>query len=104
LEFRVCRFFRQPAPAGAELADAGGGVGLDLEPAEVLVDLRFQTTGQLAAPPFGFIQFRNADGCSATGVVDTAGFLPTEALTISSRDLPSNSVPSRVVSVGHVTW
>src|SRR6266700_2724415 len=41
----------QPAPAGAELADAGGGeIGLELlEPAEVLGDLLFQTAGQLAA-------------------------------------------------------
>src|SRR6266702_4900115 len=41
----------QPAPAGAELADAGGGkVGLEfLEAAEVLVDLLFEPSGQFAA-------------------------------------------------------
>src|SRR6478735_2389967 len=42
---------RQPAPAGAELTDAGGGeIGLELvETAEVFGDLLFQTAGQLAA-------------------------------------------------------
>ena len=37
-------------------------------------------------------------------MLNTAGFLPNEPLTISSRDLPSNSVPLiAVVSVGHVS-
>src|ERR1700760_1401568 len=38
----------EPAPAGAELADAGGGeIGLELlEATEVLVDLLFQTARQ----------------------------------------------------------
>src|SRR3954454_1029288 len=42
---------RQPAPARAELADAGRGeIGFEfIESAEVLVDLLFETAGQFAA-------------------------------------------------------
>src|SRR5258708_11570297 len=50
-DFELATLDLQPAPAGAELADAGGGeIGLELvEPAEVFVDLLFQPAGQLAA-------------------------------------------------------
>src|SRR2546429_2331802 len=50
-DFELAVLDRQPAPAGAELADAGGGeIGLELvESAEVLGDLLFQPAGQLAA-------------------------------------------------------
>src|SRR6476660_9063175 len=50
-DFELAALDLQPAPAGAELADAGGGeIGLELvEPAEVLVDLLFEPAGQFAA-------------------------------------------------------
>src|SRR6266478_8477019 len=50
-DFELAVLDLQPAPAGAELADAGGGeIGLELlEPAEVFVDLLFQPAGQFAA-------------------------------------------------------
>src|SRR5215213_6542079 len=50
-DFELAVLDRQPAPAGAELTDAGGGeIGLELlETAEILGDLLFQTAGQLAA-------------------------------------------------------
>src|SRR5829696_7819445 len=50
-DFELAVLDRQPAPAGAELTDAGGGeIGLELlETAEVFGDLLFQTAGQLAA-------------------------------------------------------
>src|SRR5262245_2920847 len=50
-DFELAVLDRQPAPAGAELTDAGGGeIGLELfEAAEILVDLLFQTARQLAA-------------------------------------------------------
>src|SRR6266536_4968434 len=50
-DFELAVLDLQPAPAGAELADARGGeIGLELlEPAEILVDLLFQTSGQFAA-------------------------------------------------------
>src|ERR1700704_1975876 len=50
-DFELAVLDRQPAPAGAELTDAGGGeIGLELvETGEILGDLLFQTAGQLAA-------------------------------------------------------
>src|SRR5450631_4504160 len=50
-DFELAVLHREPAPAGAELADAGGGeIGLEfLEATEILGDLLFQTAGQLAA-------------------------------------------------------
>src|ERR1700737_3140590 len=50
-DFKLAVLDLQPAPAGAELADAGGGeIGLELlQPAEVLGDLLFQAAGQFAA-------------------------------------------------------
>src|SRR5215468_12171423 len=50
-DFELAALDREPAPARAELADAGGDeVGLELlEAAEVLVDLLFQRARQLGA-------------------------------------------------------
>src|SRR6516162_4623961 len=54
-DFQLAVLYLQPAPARAELADAGGSeIGFELfKPAEVLVDLLFQTPGQLAAATIG---------------------------------------------------
>src|ERR1700739_3684917 len=50
-DFELAVLDLQPAPAGAELPDTGGGeIGLELlQAAEILVDLLLQATGQLAA-------------------------------------------------------
>src|SRR5579883_1850084 len=50
--------------------------------------------GNLLPPPLGFIHFQKwmwLKCCPA--LLNRAAFLPNEPLTISSRDLPSNSVP-----------
>src|SRR5258708_27666256 len=54
-DFQLAVLDLQPAPAGAELADTGGGeIGLEFfQPSEGLVDLLFQTAGQLAAAAIG---------------------------------------------------
>src|ERR1700760_1815793 len=54
-DFELAALARQPAPAGAELADAGGGeIGLELlEAAEVLGDLLLEPARQLGAAAIG---------------------------------------------------
>src|SRR5271169_2830678 len=50
-DFELATLDLEPAPAGAELADAGGGeIGLELfQTAEILVDLLLEPAGQFAA-------------------------------------------------------
>src|SRR6476646_7102361 len=50
--------------------------------------------GNLLPPPFGFIQLQKWMWLKCwPALLNTAGFFPNEPLMISSRDLPSNSVP-----------
>ena len=59
-DFELAVLDRQPRPARAELADAGGGeIGLELlQPAEVFVIFLARRPGNLSPPPLGFIQFQ----------------------------------------------
>src|SRR5271154_6832626 len=54
-DFELAVLDLDPAPAGAELTDAGGGeIGLELfETTEVLGDLLLETAGHLAAAAIG---------------------------------------------------
>src|SRR6202011_4075780 len=50
--------------------------------------------GSLLPPPLGFIQFQKCKWLWCwPALLKSGAFLPNEPLTISSRDLPSNSVP-----------
>ena len=97
---------RQPAPAGAELADAGRReIGLEfLEAAEVLGDLLFQPAGQLAAAAIGLHPVPEMQMVVVlAGIVEDRGILPERTLhdLLEGFALEFGAF-DRVVSVGHI--
>src|SRR6266853_6476157 len=77
-DFELAILDLQPAPAGAELTDAGGGeIGLELvQAAEILGDLLFQATRQLAAAAIGLHPAPEMDVVIVlAGIVEDRGVL-----------------------------
>src|SRR3982751_5737166 len=106
-DFELAVLDRQPAPAGAELADAGGGeIGLELlETAEVFGDLLFQTAGQLAAAAIWLHPVPEVQMVVVlAGIVEHGGILAERTLDDLFQGLAFAFGPlDRVVSVGHVS-
>src|SRR6266404_2515585 len=105
-DFELAVLDLQPAPAGAELADAGGGeIGLELlEPAEVFVDLLFQPARQLVAAA---IRLHPAPEMQMVvvlaGIVEHGRVLPERSLDDVLEGFALEFGPlDRVVAVGHV--
>src|SRR5262249_25091746 len=96
----------EPAPAGAELADAGGGeIGLELlEPAQVLVDLLLETARQLAAATIRLHPAPEVDVVVVlAGIVEDGGVLAVGALYDLLEGLAFEFGPlDRVIAIGDV--
>src|SRR6201746_2028940 len=106
-DFELAVLDLKPAPAGAELADAGGGeIGLELvEAAEILVDLLFEAAGQLAAAA---IRLHPAPEMQMVvvlaGIVEYGRVLAERSFDDFLEGLAFEFGPlDRVVSVGHVS-
>src|SRR5258705_12206212 len=106
-DFELAVLHRQPAPAGAELADAGGGeIGLEfLESTEVLGDLLFQTAWQFGTAAIGLHPAPELQMIVVlAGIVEDRGILPERTLDDLLERFALEFGPlDRVVSVGHVS-
>src|SRR6476620_2565912 len=106
-DFELAVLDRQPAPAGAELTDAGGSeIGLELvEAAEVFGDLLFQTAGQLAAAAVRLHPVPEMQMIVVlAGIVEDGRIFPERALDDLLEGFALEFSPlDRVVSIGDVS-